>query len=68
MFFSGGLHKITVRLQLMNTIILVSSSFLCLDTKKRSKEKSRQTRSLRAFCLAHAHIRFQTTNNKLLAQ
>jgi len=31
-----------------------SPYFLCLETKKVSKENSRQTRSLRAFCLASA--------------
>ena len=29
-------------------------TFFVIDTKKVTKEKSRQTRSLRAFCLANA--------------
>src|SRR5436190_3523304 len=36
--------------------MIVDCHFLCLDTKKVTKEKSRQTRSLRAFCLANASL------------
>jgi hypothetical protein len=45
---------------LINFII----TFFVIATKKVTKEKSRQTRSLRAFCLASA-IRFVNRRNPL---
>jgi hypothetical protein len=35
-------------------LVIFIVTFFVIDTKKVTKEKSRQTRSLRAFCLASA--------------
>jgi hypothetical protein len=36
------------------SLLIFIVTFFVIDTKKVTKEKSRQTRSLRAFCLANA--------------
>ncbi len=53
---------------LLNNITNSYCYFLCHDTKKVTKEKSRQTRTLRAFCLAHAPFSVKSSFYNLASQ